>query len=66
MKPGRNDDDDDSGAKPSSPLPKDLSPLSIGELREYIAWLEAEIVRARSAISAKEGVRTGAESLFRR
>jgi uncharacterized small protein (DUF1192 family) len=46
--------------------PKDLTPLSVAELRDYIAGLEAEIERARAAIAAKESHRTGADSLFRR
>jgi uncharacterized small protein (DUF1192 family) len=45
--------------------PKPLDGFSIGELRDYIARLEAEIVRARTAIAKKEGHRTGADALFK-
>lgn len=52
------------GRRPAKP--RDLTTLSIGELNEYIANLEAEIARAREAIKAKEAVRSGAEALFKR
>ncbi len=45
---------------------KDLQPMSVAELDEYIAALEAEIGRARDAIAAKQKDRLGAESLFRK
>lgn len=41
-----------------------LQPLSIGELRDYIASLETEITRARAMI-AKEAHKSGVEGLFR-
>lgn len=46
--------------------PKDLTPLSVAELNDYIAGLEAEIARARQAIAAKQSHRAGADSLFKR
>ena len=58
-------DDDDPPARRTAP-PKDLTPLSVDELQDYIAGLEAEIARARAAISAKESHRSGAEGLFKR
>lgn len=45
--------------------PRDLSPLSVEELNEYIAELEAEIVRARAAISAKDAHRAAAAAFFK-
>ena len=45
---------------------RDLSPLSVEELGDYIVELEAEIVRARQAITAKKSVRSGADALFRK
>ena len=44
---------------------RDLQPMSIGELREYIAGLEAEIMRARGTIAQKEAHKSGIEGLFR-
>lgn len=44
----------------------DLSPLSVEDLRQYIADLEAEILRVRHDIEAKEKHLSGAEALFRR
>lgn len=46
--------------------PRDLTPLSVGELETYIAALEGEIARARAEIAAKRKQRGGAESLFKR
>lgn len=46
--------------------PKDLTPLSVAELKDYIAGLDAEIERARAAIAAKESHRAGVDSLFKR
>jgi uncharacterized small protein (DUF1192 family) len=44
---------------------KDLDGMSVAELKDYIAGLEAEIERARAKIAAKEAHRAGAASLFR-
>lgn len=44
----------------------DLSPLSVEDLHQYIADLEAEIARVRKDIEAKEKHLSGAEALFRR
>jgi len=46
--------------------PKPLDPLSVGELEDYIARLEAEIARARAAIAAKQAHRAGIDGLFRK
>ncbi len=45
---------------------KNLDPLSVEELNDYIAELEAEIGRARAAIQSKQQVRSGAEGLFKK
>ena len=45
---------------------KPLDPMSVGELEEYIANLEAEILRARAAIAAKQSHRAGIEGLFKK
>lgn len=44
---------------------KNLDILSIEALDEYIADLEAEIVRVRDAIKAKESARAGAQAVFK-
>jgi uncharacterized small protein (DUF1192 family) len=53
---------------PVKPKPtlKALDPMSVAELQDYIVELEAEIARARAAISAKQGVKASAEALFGR
>lgn len=45
---------------------KNLEVMGVAELTAYIAELEAEIVRVRAAIAAKQSVRAGAEALFKR
>lgn len=44
--------------------PLDLQQMSIGELNDYIASLEAEIGRAETMIAKKEAHKSGIEALF--
>ena len=44
---------------------KDLVVMSIDALHEYIAELESEIARVRTAIGGKQGAREGAEKFFK-
>jgi uncharacterized small protein (DUF1192 family) len=44
--------------------PKDLQPLSIGELRDYIVGLRAEIERAEAMIAQKESHKNNVAGLF--
>ena len=57
--------DDDEAPKPRSFEARNLEPLSIMELNDYIGELEAEIDRAREAIAAKTDQRGAADSIFR-
>lgn len=59
-------DFDDLEPQKKKPAPRDLTPMSVEELGDYIAELEAEILRARDAIKAKQSVRAGADALFRK
>lgn len=56
---------DDLDPKPKKVIPLDLSPLSIEDLTNRIADYEAEIVRMKEAIKAKEAQRTSAAALFK-
>jgi uncharacterized small protein (DUF1192 family) len=47
------------------PVKKDLSRMSVGDLKEYIADLKTEIERAEAAIKTKDKARSGAESFFK-
>ncbi|MAM67657.1 MAG: DUF1192 domain-containing protein [Rhodospirillaceae bacterium] len=48
------------------PKPKrDLDPMSIEELKEYIEEMEEEIERVRGEIVKKEEHRAGVEGLFK-
>jgi uncharacterized small protein (DUF1192 family) len=38
----------------------------VGQLRDYIAELQAEIARAEAGIAAREGHRAAAEAFFRK
>ncbi len=49
------------------PKPKrDLDPMSIEELEDYIGEMEVEIVRVRAEIARKRAHREGADTLFRK
>ncbi|KAF0223828.1 MAG: hypothetical protein FD176_1656 [Rhodospirillaceae bacterium] len=56
---------DDLDPKKKAARLRDLGTLGIEELRDYIAQLQAEIIRAEAAIAAKEKVKSGAEALFK-
>jgi uncharacterized small protein (DUF1192 family) len=43
---------------------RDLQPMSIRELEEYIASLEEEIARADAMIAKKQAHKSGIEALF--
>ncbi len=48
------------------PKPKrDLNPISIDELQEYILEMQEEIARVRAEIALKEAHRAGVESIFK-
>ena len=47
------------------PVKKDLTRMSVGDLKEYIAELKAEIARAETAILPKDKARSGAEGFFK-
>ena len=59
-------EDEDLQPRTVKPKPKDLEPLSIEALENYIAELEAEIARVRAVIGAKRSHCSGAEALFRK
>ena len=48
-----------------APEPKDLEPMSIEALGDYITELEAEIGRVRQDIVAKDRARDAADSVFK-
>lgn len=45
--------------------PKNLEPMSVAELEEYIERLKAEIARVEAQIDAKKSQQKGAASLFK-
>ena len=58
-------DTDDLEPITKKPQKKDLSRMSIEDLKEYIDELKEEIVRAEDAIEKKNKAREGAESFFK-
>ncbi len=50
--------------KPAKPL--DLNSLSVGDLQDYIAALEAEIVRVKATIKDKQDVAAAAAAFFKK
>jgi uncharacterized small protein (DUF1192 family) len=51
------------GKRPKKP--RDLSTWNIEDLEEYIAAMDAEIVRAKDMIAQKRGVADAANALFK-
>jgi uncharacterized small protein (DUF1192 family) len=49
--------------RPATKL-RDLQPMSVEELTDYIASLEIEIARAEAMIAQKQAHKSGVEALF--
>lgn len=49
----------------NKPRKKDLTRLSVADLKDYITDLQAEIARAEAEILKKNGARKGAEGFFK-
>jgi len=58
-------DTDELDPMKKKPVKKDLTRLSVNDLKEYIAELKAEIARVEAAITTKEKARSGAETFFK-
>jgi uncharacterized small protein (DUF1192 family) len=52
--------------KKAHDLGEDLSMLSVGELRERVEALQAEIARLEAAIRSKEASKSAADTFFKR
>ena len=57
---------EDLEPRKKAPAPRELDSLSVEELKDYIAQLQAEIERVRAKIAVKEAHLTGAASLFKK
>ncbi|WGF87767.1 DUF1192 domain-containing protein [Marinivivus vitaminiproducens] len=64
MAPPLDIDDDQPRNQPRQP--RDLSRMSIDELRDYIAAMKTEIARVEQAIESKQSVRSAAEAFFKK
>ena len=58
-------DDEEPVKKPRRVARLTLEPLGVEELRDYIAELQAEIIRTEAAIGRKQSHRGVADSFFR-
>lgn len=59
-------DADDLEPRKKPQAPRNLDPMAIEELRDYIVELQGEIARAQEAIIRKQAVKAGAEAFFKR
>lgn len=59
-------DTDDLEPITKRPKKKDLTRMSITDLRDYIDELRLEIARAETAIAGKSEARKGAEGFFKK
>ena len=59
-------DTDDLEPRPQPAQKKDLDPMSIEEMEEYILELKAEIARVEQNIEIKKRHREGVEGLFKK
>jgi uncharacterized small protein (DUF1192 family) len=59
-------DTDDLEPRKKPQALKNLDPMSIEELKDYITDLKDEIVRVEKAITTKQAVKMGAEAFFKR
>lgn len=59
-------DDEPRKKTPVHEIGQDLSLLSVGELRERIGQLEAEIERLKVDVNSKGATKVAAEALFKR
>lgn len=59
-------DEEDLQPQPRKPDLKNLEVMSVEALEDYIAELEAEILRVRAEIDKKQSAKSTAESVFRK
>lgn len=59
-------DEEDLEPLRATPKPRNLDPMSIEQLNEYIVELDAEIARVRAEIASKSAHLGTAEELFRK
>lgn len=59
-------DPEDLEPRKAKPKPKNLDPLSIDELNDYIAELEAEIARVEQDIAKKSAHLSAAAAFFKK
>ena len=58
-------DTDELEPRKKKPVLKDLTVLSIADLEDYIADMNAEIDRARAMITTKQAALSGAAAFFK-
>ncbi len=58
-------DEDDLEPQKRKPAPKNLEPMGVEELEDYLAELDAEMVRVRAELESKKAYLTGAQAFFK-
>jgi uncharacterized small protein (DUF1192 family) len=58
--------DDEPPRKKEGPQARNLEPLSIAELEDYIRWLEGEISRTHGEIKRKKAATAAADGFFKK
>ncbi len=58
-------DEDDLEPKKKKPAPKNLEPMGVEELEDYLAELEAEMARVRAELEGKKAYLAGAQAFFK-
>ncbi len=59
------DTDELEPQKKKKPVLKDLQPMSIADLEDYIVDLQGEVERARAMIASKKAALEGAAAFFK-
>jgi uncharacterized small protein (DUF1192 family) len=59
-------EDDDLEPRTKKPQPRNLDPMSVEDLRDYVDELKAEIARVEEKIKAKQAHAAAAQMFFKR
>ncbi len=58
-------DEDDLEPKKKKAAPKNLEPMGVEELEDYLAELETEMARVRAELESKKAYLAGAQAFFK-
>ncbi|MFO1037055.1 MAG: DUF1192 domain-containing protein [Geminicoccaceae bacterium] len=58
-------DEEEVRIRPTTGIGRNLAPMSIDEMEEYVTRLQGEIARVQAELSKRKDVRGAAEALFK-